>query len=57
MHRCAITATVRGIVCARIEPICCGGIALQASGKLIPWRVLTISADGRILDWLMSENV
>ena len=34
----------------------CGGIeyavkkALQTSGKFIPWRVVTISTDGRILD-------
>ena len=35
---------------------CCGGLenaakrALQASGKFIPWQVVTISTDGRILD-------
>lgn len=40
-----------------MEVICCGGIALQANGRFIPWRVVTISADGRILDRLMSENV
>lgn len=34
----------------------CGGLemaakkALQASGKSIPWRVVTISVDGNILD-------
>ena len=34
----------------------CGGIenavkrALQSSGKFIPWQVVTISTDGRILD-------
>ena len=34
----------------------CGGLenaakrALQASGKFIPWQVVTISTDGRILD-------
>lgn len=26
------------------------GKALQASGKFIPWRVVTISIDGKILE-------
>jgi len=35
---------------------CCGGIqmaaqnALQASGKFIPWQVVVIGTDGRILE-------
>ena len=39
-----------------MEVPCCGGLemaakkALQASGKFIPWQVVTISLDGRILD-------
>ena len=39
-----------------MEVPCCGGLeyaartALQASGKFIPWQVVTISTDGRILD-------
>lgn len=47
---------IRSVVIARMEVPCCGGIeqavknALQASGKFIPWRVVTISTDGRILD-------
>lgn len=47
---------IRSVTVARMEVPCCGGIenavkrALQASGKFIPWRVLTISTDGRILD-------
>lgn len=47
---------IKSVTVARMEVPCCGGIenavkrALQASGKLIPWRVVTISADGRILD-------
>ena len=38
------------------EVPCCGGIAhavkaaLQASGKFIPWKIVTISIDGNILD-------
>ena len=40
----------------RMEVPCCGGIenavkrALQASGKFIPWQVITISTDGRIIE-------
>jgi len=47
---------IKSVVIARMEVPCCGGIehavknALQASGKFIPWRVVTISTDGRILD-------
>ena len=39
-----------------MEVPCCGGIeymateALKQSGKFIPWRVVTISVDGQILD-------
>jgi hypothetical protein len=35
---------------------CCGGLeqaakaALQNSGKFLPWQVVTLSIDGRILD-------
>lgn len=47
---------IKSVTVARMEVPCCGGIehavkrALQASGKLIPWNVVTISTDGRILD-------
>lgn len=47
---------IRSITVTRMEVPCCGGIehavkqALAKSGKLIPWQVVTISADGRILD-------
>ena len=47
---------VRSITVARMEVPCCGGIvnavkrALLDSGKFIPWSVVTISTDGRILD-------
>ena len=46
---------VRSITVVRMEVPCCGGIenaakqALQASGKHIPWQVVTICADGKIL--------
>lgn len=47
---------IRSVKVVRMEVPCCGGIenavkrALQASGKFIPWQVVTISTDGRILD-------
>ena len=47
---------IRSITVTRMEVPCCGGIesavkqALAKSGKHIPWQVVTISADGRILD-------
>ena len=46
---------IQSVVIARMEVPCCGGIenavknALRASGKFIPWRVVTISTDGHIL--------
>ncbi|MBQ7096844.1 MAG: 4Fe-4S binding protein [Clostridia bacterium] len=47
---------IKSVVVVRMEVPCCGGIeqsvknALQASGKFIPWRVVTISTDGRIIE-------
>lgn len=47
---------IRSVTVVRMEVPCCGGIeiavkrALQASGKFISWRVVTISTDGKILD-------
>lgn len=47
---------IKSVTVVRMEVPCCGGIenavkqALQLSGKFIPWRVVTISTDGRILD-------
>ena len=46
----------KSVTVVRMEVPCCGGLenavkkALQASGKFIPWQVVTISTDGRILD-------
>lgn len=46
---------IKSLTVVRMEVPCCGGIenaakrALQASGKFIPWQVITVSADGRIL--------
>ncbi len=47
---------IKSLTVVRMEVPCCGGIqmaaqrALQASGKFIPWQVVTISTDGRIVD-------
>lgn len=47
---------IKEVTIVRMEVPCCGGLeaaakkALQASGKFIPWRVVTISIDGNILD-------
>ena len=47
---------IKSIKLVRMEVPCCGGIqnalirAMQNSGKMIPWQVVTISSDGRILD-------
>ena len=47
---------VKSLTIVRMEVPCCGGIehaavtALKNSGKFIPWQVVTISTDGRILD-------
>ena len=47
---------IKSVTVVRMEVPCCGGIeraavtALQNSGKFIPWQVVTISTDGRILE-------
>ena len=47
---------IREVTIIRMEVPCCGGLemavrkALQQSGKFIPWQVVTISRDGRILE-------
>ncbi len=47
---------IKNVTVVRMEVPCCGGIenavktALQNSGKLIPWQIITISTDGKILD-------
>ena len=47
---------IESVQVVRMEVPCCGGLehaaktALQNSGKFIPWQVVTISTDGRILD-------
>ncbi len=47
---------IKSVTVVRMEVPCCGGIenavkkALMDSGKFIPWSVVTISTDGKILD-------
>ena len=47
---------LRSITIVRMEVPCCGGLekavkmAISASGKMIPWQVVTISTDGKILE-------
>ncbi len=47
---------IKSVKVVRMEVPCCGGIenavkrALMNSGKFIPWQVVTISTDGRIID-------
>lgn len=47
---------IKSVKIVRMEVPCCGGIenavkrALVASGKFIPWQVVTISTDGKIIE-------
>ena len=47
---------IKSVTVVRMEVPCCGGLqraaenALRACGKFIPWQVVTISRDGRILE-------
>lgn len=46
---------IKSVTIVRMEVPCCGGLelaaktALQNSGKFIPWQVVTISLDGKII--------
>ena len=47
---------IQSVTIVRMEVPCCGGLesaakkALQASGKFIPWQIVTLSLDGKILE-------
>jgi ferredoxin len=47
---------IKNVTVVRMEVPCCGGLenavkrALQQSGKLLPWRVVTVTADGRLVE-------
>ena len=51
-----VNSRIQSVTIVRMEVPCCGGLemaakkALQASGKFIPWQVVTISIDGKVLD-------
>ena len=50
--------SIQSVTVVRMEVPCCGGleraakVALQHSGKFLPWQVITISIDGNILSEL-----
>ena len=47
---------IKSVKVVRMEVPCCGGIehavknALMSSGKFIPWQVITVTTDGKILE-------
>ena len=47
---------IKSVTIVRMEVPCCGGLetaaksALLQSGKFMPWQVVTISTDGKVLD-------
>ena len=47
---------IRSVTVVRMEVPCCGGLelavkkALQQSGKFIPWQVVTVTVDGRLVE-------
>ena len=47
---------IQSVTILRMEVPCCGGLemaakkALQNSGKFIPWQVVTIGIDGKIME-------
>lgn len=47
---------IKSVTIVRMSVPCCGGLefaakrALQASGKFIPWQIVTITPEGKILD-------
>ena len=47
---------IRSVTIVRMEVPCCGGLeaaakkAILASGKFLPWQVVTVSVDGKLLE-------
>ncbi len=47
---------IKSVTIIKMEVPCCSGLehaaiaALKASGKFLPWQVITISIDGKISD-------
>ena len=50
------TGRIAGLTVLRMSVPCCGGLemaakkALQQSGKFIPWQVVTVTVDGRLVE-------
>jgi ferredoxin len=50
------THDIKSVTVLRMEVPCCGGIAgavkqaLINSGKMIPWRIVTVTTDGKIIE-------
>lgn len=50
---------LKSVTIVRMEVPCCGGLetavktAFKQSGKFIPWKVVTISTDGKVLDSIL----
>ena len=47
---------IKSVTIVRMEVPCCGGLeyaakeAIKQSGKFLPWQVVTISIDGKIIN-------
>ena len=47
---------IKSVTVVRMEVPCCGGLenaakkALRQSGKFIPWQVVTVTVDGRLME-------
>ena len=47
---------IKSVTIVRMEVPCCGGLelaakkALQQNGKFIPWQVVTVTVDGRLVE-------
>ena len=47
---------IKSVTVVRMEVPCCGGLelaakkALRQSGKFIPWQVVTVTVDGRLVE-------
>ncbi len=56
LTRIIATNNIKSVKVVRMEVPCCGGIenavkqALIQSGKFIPWQIITVSTDGKILN-------
>ena len=50
------TNDIKSVTVVRMEVPCCGGLelaakkALRQSGKFIPWQVVTVTVDGRLVE-------